>query len=278
MDREGLRQRDRDVVTTMQDAFLPVGVVALPRVDVAARYLLCEDDRSAGGDWFDTVPLGGGRVGLVVGDVVGQGISAASTMGQLRAVLSAARLAPVDPVAARDGGALFAAAHPEGRGATAAVAVIDPTAGERASLHYGTAGHPPPLVVRADGSAALLPVTGGGPFGSGTSLQGAAATLGPGDLVLLYTDGLLVRPGAAPERSLDDLLGVAAAACRDAVGTPTGSTAEATCERTLERLTRETGVTDDVTVLAAQLLPGATEDLVLDLSRVPYETTAGPPG
>ena len=269
MDREGLRQRDRHVVTTMQDALLPGGVIALPRVDVAARYLLCEDERSAGGDWFDAVPLGRGRVGLVVGDVVGQGVGAASAMGQLRAVLTAALLSREDPLAALEDASRFAAAVPEARGATAAVALVDPAGGARASVRYCTAGHPPPLVVRADGSAAFLPVTGGGPLGSGTPLPGADAALDPDDLLLLYTDGLLVRPDAVPGSSLDDLLAVAAGACRDAAQAPAGATAEDACERTLERLTRDTGVTDDATVLAARLLPGATADLVLDLPALP---------
>lgn len=269
MDREGIRQRDRYVVTAMQDALLPVGVVALPRVDVAARYLLSEDDRSAGGDWFDTVALGDGRVGLVVGDVVGQGVTAASTMGQLRAVLTAALLAREDPVEALEEASRFAAALPEARGATAAVALVDPAAGERGSLRYCTAGHPPPLVVRADGSAAFLPVTGGDPLGSGTPLQAAEAALGPGDLLLLYTDGLLVRPDAAAASSLGDLLAAATDACREAAPAAAGAVAEAACELTLERLTRRTGVADDVTVLAAQLLPSRTEDLLLDLPALP---------
>jgi anti-sigma regulatory factor (Ser/Thr protein kinase)/anti-anti-sigma regulatory factor len=268
VDAKGLRHRDRHLLTAMQDALLPAGVVALPSVDLAARYLISEDDWSAGGDWFDAVALTGGRVALVVGDVVGQGVAAASTMGQLRAVLAAALLTHGDPLAALEAVTDFVEAVPEARGTTAAVAVVDPRS---SSLRYCTAGHPPPLVVRADGSAAFLPATGGGPLGSGTALQDADSVLGEGDLVLLYTDGLVVRPDASPASSMGELLAVATEAFLDG-DRPSprfGSAAERTCERTMEQLTRRTGVSDDVTVLAAQRLAVPTEDLVLDLPALP---------
>ena len=276
MHAEGPRHRDGHrgghrgghLLTVMQDALLPVGVVALPRVDIAARYLLSADDRSVGGDWFDAMVLPAGRVALVAGDVAGQGITAASTMGQLRAVLAAALLSHEEPLAALEALAGFAETLPEARGANLAVALVDPRS---SALRYCTAGHPPPLVVRADGSAAYLPITGGGPLGSGPPLQGADSVLGEGDLVLLYTDGLVVRPGAAPAAGLDELRAVATEAFLDADRTSAGagSAAERTCERTLELLIRRTGVSDDVTVLAAQRLAAPTEDLVLDLPALP---------
>ena len=76
-----------DVVTSLQRSLLPERLPVLPGVELAARYLAADSEQGAGGDWFDAVPLGDGRLGLVVGDVVGSGIRASAVMGQLRAVL-----------------------------------------------------------------------------------------------------------------------------------------------------------------------------------------------
>jgi len=82
------RQRQaRDVITALQRQLLPQGLPVLPSVQIAASYLLADADDAAGGDWFDAVPVPGGRVALVVGDVVGHGVAASAAMGQLRAVL-----------------------------------------------------------------------------------------------------------------------------------------------------------------------------------------------
>ena len=82
---DGAHGPDQDLAV-LQAALLPAGVPILPRVAVGARYLLAEVDTAAGGDWYDAVVLSDGSVGLVVGDVVGHGIAASATMGQLRAV------------------------------------------------------------------------------------------------------------------------------------------------------------------------------------------------
>jgi serine phosphatase RsbU (regulator of sigma subunit) len=73
--------------TELQQEFLPKGLPVLPRARIAARYLVPAADQAAGGDWFDALPLAGGAVALVVGDVVGHGVAASAAMGQLRAVL-----------------------------------------------------------------------------------------------------------------------------------------------------------------------------------------------
>ena len=266
MNADGASPQERQLVTAVQDALLPAGVVALPAVDIAARYLLGETGRSAGGDWFDAVPLPGDRVALVVGDVVGQGVAAASTMGQLRAVVLSALLTHEHPTPTLGAAAAFAEVVPEARGATVAIAVLDPGS---SSLCYSTAGHPPPLIVRADGTGSFLPATGGGPLGTGARAPVAAAPFGPGDLVLLYTDGLVVRPGADPADGRAELRTVATQACREA-SDPQGTAcaAELVCERALDRIALRTGVWDDAAVLAAQRC-APTGDLVLDLPALP---------
>ncbi|MEU4428986.1 PAS domain-containing protein, partial [Actinoplanes sp. NPDC024001] len=108
-----LRRRydqSRDVITALQRELLPSGLPVLPGLQVAASYLVAETDTAAGGDWFDAVSCPDGRLGLVVGDVVGHGVAASGVMGQLRAVLQerldagvgvADALAAADRLAAR---------------------------------------------------------------------------------------------------------------------------------------------------------------------------------
>ncbi|HEX7306840.1 PP2C family protein-serine/threonine phosphatase, partial [Lentzea sp.] len=188
-------QAARDVVLELQRELLPAGVPVVPRLDIAASYLLADTDTVAGGDWFDAVTLPGGRVGLVVGDVVGHGVAASATMGQLRAVLSE-QLAATGDVAAAVRAADSATDRIRGaKAATVCVALLDPSTG---TFEYCTAGHPPPLVVRADGQTHYLPVTGTGPLGVGSGRGPGIVRTGRlerGDLVLLYSDGILERPG-----------------------------------------------------------------------------------
>ena len=77
----------RAIVAELQEALLPTALPVLPRARIAARYLVAGQEQAAGGDWFDAIPLNGGAVALVVGDVIGHGLSASAAMGQLRAVL-----------------------------------------------------------------------------------------------------------------------------------------------------------------------------------------------
>jgi serine phosphatase RsbU (regulator of sigma subunit) len=68
------------VITTLQRELLPPGLPVWPGTQIAGSYLLVDADTAAGGDWFDAIPLSGGRVGLVVGDVVGYGVAASAVM------------------------------------------------------------------------------------------------------------------------------------------------------------------------------------------------------
>jgi serine phosphatase RsbU (regulator of sigma subunit)/anti-sigma regulatory factor (Ser/Thr protein kinase)/anti-anti-sigma regulatory factor len=262
-----------DVISALQDALLPAGLPVLPRVDVAAAYLLADADTSAGGDWYDAIPTRSGRVALVVGDVVGHGVAASAVMGQLRAVLSSSLREDVDP----DRALAFLEQHaetvPQARAATLAVAVLDPATGQ---LTYCTAGHPPPLVVPDDGDPGFLPPSGAGPLGARIPFETMQHRLAPGDLVMLYSDGLMERPGRTPAQRTLEVAEVAANACRRR-GFPTGapaSAAERVSNQALELLTRETGHTDDVTILAAQYAPALLDALAFDLPAVPSSIPA----
>ncbi|MGQ0575763.1 MAG: SpoIIE family protein phosphatase [Pseudonocardia sp.] len=252
----------RDVIATLQQELLPRGVPVAPGVRLAASYLLADADTAAGGDWFDAVALPGGRVGLAVGDVVGHGVAASAVMGQLRVVLSERLADGGDVVAALGAVDRLAERMPGARATTVCVAVLDPAAGE---LTWCTAGHPPPLVVAAGGEGRYLAVTGSGPLGTGAAFTTRTDRLGPGDVVLLYTDGIMERPGRTSAEAEADLRTLAAdAAANRALRTSTRTAVDRVCSQTLELLVRATGHTDDVTLLAAQIVP-AVAPVALDL-------------
>jgi serine phosphatase RsbU (regulator of sigma subunit)/anti-sigma regulatory factor (Ser/Thr protein kinase)/anti-anti-sigma regulatory factor len=246
-------RRVHDVVRELQQVLLPAGVPVLPRVDIAARYLVAGEEQSAGGDWFDVRPLADGRVGLVVGDVVGHGVSAAAAMSQLRAVLAHAVDRTGDAAAAVAELEDFAGSLPGARAATVVVAVLDLGAG---SVEYVTRGHPPPLLVDAAGNGRYLLSTGGGPLGGPQGGPAQRTRLADGDVLLLFSDGLVERPDRPYAAGLDELTRVAEAA---AVGPlwPSGgpaSVVERICADAVELLTRR-GFDDDVTVVAVAPRP-----------------------
>jgi anti-sigma regulatory factor (Ser/Thr protein kinase)/anti-anti-sigma regulatory factor len=265
-----------------RDAHLPAALPVLPRARIAAHYRVAGREQAAGGDWFDAIPLPGGRIALAVGDVVGHGAAASAAIGQLRAVLAELLAAEPDLSRVLERIDAFASRTPALRAATLALAVLDPADG---TLYYTTCGHPPPLVAGPDGRARFLPGTGQRPLGTeplGTEPLGtepaqpgppgrdspsrlAAETLAPGELVLLYSDGLIERPDRSIPQAMADLAAVAADAVADrtltdGLGTEPGAglsagrggnAAERVCQLTVERLARA-GYADDVTTLAAQ--------------------------
>ena len=261
-------EQSRDVIHALQRELLPAGLPVLSRVQIAASYLLADADKGAGGDWFDAVPQVDGRVALVVGDVVGHGVAASGVMGQLSAVLRE-RLDDgagiTEALAAAD---RFAGRSPGAHATTVCIAVLDPVSG---GFAYCTAGHPPPLVVAPDGRTRYLPTTGGTPLATSGTFPVGTDCLGPGDLLLLYTDGILERPGRSSAASIAELAQVAAdAAAGRALRDPGATPAERVCTQTVELLVRATGHGDDITLLAAQRVP-ATDDLVLELPAEPAE-------
>jgi anti-anti-sigma factor len=140
--------------------------------------------------------------------------------------------------------------------------VLDPATG---TLRYTTCGHPPPLVIGVDGKARYLEGTGTGPLGTGSPPVLASSALAPGELVLLYSDGLVERPDQTIAEGMAELAVVAtaaAAAAADRDADP--GAAERVCQLSVEVLTR-TGHTDDITALAAQWLADPVPPLRLAL-------------
>ena len=262
-DAAGRRPPGRSIVAELQAALLPTALPVLPRVRIAARYLVAGQEQAAGGDWFDAIPLDGGRVALIVGDVVGHGVAASAAMGQLRAVLAELLAAEPDLGQVLRRTDAFAARMPALRAATLALAVLDPAGG---ALSYTTCGHPPPLVIAADGAARYLESTGTGPLGTGSPAVLADSALAPAELVLLYSDGLVERPDRPLADGLAELAVVAANAVANRTLAPVASpaAAERVCQLTVELLTR-TGHANDVTALAAQRLAEPVPPLHLAL-------------
>ena len=256
---------------TVQAAMLPSELPVLPQVRIAARYLSAAADKVGGGDWFDAFLLPDGRVALMVGDVADRGVAASAAMGGLRAVLRHALTSQPDLAIALAQADRFAAGEPALYATTLCVAVLRPADGE---FCYATCGHPAPLLAAPDGTARFLPGTGAKPLGTGTGLsagdaaaadpasaRGAhpgfrAAVLGPGEVLLLYTDGLVERSGRTLEDGLADLAIVAGDALtnRTLAARGAGTPAERVSRLTVELLTRA-GYGDDVTTLAAWRQP-----------------------
>lgn len=238
------------LVTAVQDALLPARLPVLPRLALAARYLLSDTDTS-GGDWFDAVPTPGGRVALIVGDVVGHGIEAAAAMGRLQSVLTERLTAGRSLEEAMRSLDRYAAMVPEAHGATVCAMLVDSEAGV---LEYALAGHPPPLIVNRGGGHHFLPATGGSPMGTdGRNFDVAAERLGEDDVVMLYSNGLL-RSGDTTAGRLGERL---ARVARDVVaeeplpGLPAGHALDAVCDHVLDALLGELGPVDDVALLVA---------------------------
>jgi anti-anti-sigma factor len=261
----------RDVVLSLQRSLLPAGVPVLPRVRLAAHYLVSGSEAAAGGDWLDAVPLPDGRVALLVGDVVGHGPDAAAVMGQLRAVAlqglssgagTTEALARLDDLAAR---------LPAATASTVCLVVLDVRSGE---VEVASRAHPPPLVAGGDEAPRYLDVVPGSPLGTdGKPAVVARDRLRAGQLLLLWTDGLLERPGVGQADAMAELVRVAGAVLSEPVGPDTSVPAlpaDRLCTLVLERFAWS-GYRDDVTVLAAELLPAGRPGLRLSVPGEPHQ-------
>jgi serine phosphatase RsbU (regulator of sigma subunit)/anti-sigma regulatory factor (Ser/Thr protein kinase) len=232
----------RDAVLTLQRSLLP-DLAVLPRVDLRAVYDAADTDLAAGGDWYDAVRLPDGRLALVVGDVVGHGPAAAAAMAQLRAVGNHLLRTTDDPAHALAALDAAAAREPGTRAATALLAVLDLADDGSGRVDWAGSGHPPPLVVPADGPPRALETGSSAPLGvGGPPPPWRSASLAPGDTLLLITDGLVEQSGADLAAGLRELL--------TALAGPGAASADAVVD-----LVRSARNTDDITVLTARLRP-----------------------
>jgi serine phosphatase RsbU (regulator of sigma subunit) len=211
VDNALLLARHRQIAVELQHSLLPTGPLGSDRLEVAARYLPAVRDLEVGGDWYDSFPLDDGRWLLVVGDVVGRGLEAAAAMGQLRNALRALAGGEPGPVPLLGRLDRFAATGAASAFATVAVVEIAP-GGDR--LRTARAGHPPPLLLHPDGRVTVLG-DGARPPLAVTGVRDPAPALptsfDPGDVLLLYTDGLVERRGESIDCGIRRLAATASA-------------------------------------------------------------------
>jgi PAS domain S-box-containing protein len=184
-----LYERQREVARTLQAAFFPPALPHAHGVRFDAEYVPGTRDLTVGGDWYDAFPYADDAFAFSVGDVAGHGLDAAVPMGKMRQTFRALAAVETDPARALGGAdAVLRGEHPD-IFVTAFVATYDVRSGV---LRYANAGHPSPFVRLPDGRSFRL-AAGGIPLGLGAfdALRTQEASLGRGDLLVAFTDGLI---------------------------------------------------------------------------------------
>ncbi|WP_241253134.1 SpoIIE family protein phosphatase [Streptomyces sp. W1SF4] len=195
----------------LQAALLPHRLPVRGEVATVGRYLPGSDGMEVGGDWYDVIETDGGRLALVIGDVQGHGVAAAATMGQLRSAVRAFALSGNAPDQVVRGTNQLLIDLDPGQFASCCYVLLDPGSGRALAAR---AGHPQPLLRRADGRAEVLDLAGGVVLGidPGARYPVTELTLGPGEVLALYTDGLVEAPGADIDEGVERLRAALAAA------------------------------------------------------------------
>ncbi|MGW2281649.1 PP2C family protein-serine/threonine phosphatase [Streptomyces sp. NPDC001770] len=199
------RARLQDALAALQQALLPNTLPPVPGMEAAAHYHTASPDR-LGGDFYDVFPVDGTRFAFFLGDVCGKGPQAAAITALTRHTLRAAALHDPDPVSALStlNTVLYERySGTDPRYCTAVFGVLEPDpATGQVDVHLASGGHPPALVLRADGRADYLPTPGGLLVGvlPDPAFVTADTRLAPGDTLLLYTDGL-TEARTGPDRT-----------------------------------------------------------------------------
>jgi GAF domain-containing protein/anti-sigma regulatory factor (Ser/Thr protein kinase) len=222
IDSARLLRQQTEIAHTLQRSLLPSSLPQVPGAEVAVRYLPGAEGVDVGGDFYDVIPLPSGRIGLVVGDVMGRGVRAAAVMGQIRAAVRAYSLEGHPPAALLTRLDRLVGTLEEGLLVTALYAEWDP---RRGTVLCSCAGHLPPLLRLPDGPATYLELDPGVPLGVGIqSYVEVEVSLPPGSLLLAYTDGLVEGPDLPVEVGMDQLV-AAIAGCEGAMDVCDGALA-----------------------------------------------------
>jgi signal transduction histidine kinase/DNA-binding response OmpR family regulator len=261
--RARLHEAEHGAVRRLQECLLPRELPTHPSLQLAVRYLPANTTADIGGDWYDVISLPGGRLAAVVGDVVGHGMEAAATMSSLRNVLRAFL------IEGDNAGQALARMHElanrtdVGMTATLCCVIFDPVAG---TGEWASAGHPPPLLVRPEGASVYLeagpdqqPALGVGKPPSATQ---SSLDLAPGEMLLLYTDGLIERSDRADGAAL-----LQRTRARDGVDLDTY------CDGLIDDLAPARERRDDVALLAVRRTPPS--ESVLELRSAAVITAPG---
>ncbi|MBO0693990.1 MAG: serine/threonine-protein phosphatase, partial [Acidimicrobiaceae bacterium] len=236
-------ERQHEISLTFQQSLLPEAIPDIPGLSIATRYEPSAPSLQVGGDWYDVIELSGGQIGLVVGDVMGHGIRAASVMGQLRLALrayaidgygTAEVIDRVDRLLGRLDGSQYA---------TTVYAVIHPESGQ---IEIVNAGHPQPLLLDPSGHADFINAGRSTPLGiglPGRARQEESFAIQSGSMLFLYSDGLI----ESRDRPIDEGMARLRSVATNFDGSP-----EEFCNLVLATVT-DTTLQDDVCLLAVHL-------------------------
>jgi PAS domain S-box-containing protein len=252
-------ERELSNVEMLQRSLLPERLPEIKGIQVAAIYMPGGAD--VGGDWYDAIPLDGGRVGVAMGDVVGHGIGAASLMGQLRHAMRAYAVEGHSPGGVLDRLTKLVRGLDGGQMATLLYLVMEPDHG---TVRFANAGHVPPLMIGPEGDAHYLESAHNPPLGVFDSPGHIETTmeLTPGSTIVLYTDGLVEERGVSIDQGLEALrLAASQDACHP----------DELCERLVEAMLAIHPANDDIAVLAVRALPTAPPPLHIELPSDPTQ-------
>jgi serine phosphatase RsbU (regulator of sigma subunit)/anti-sigma regulatory factor (Ser/Thr protein kinase) len=238
-----LTERERGLADALQRSLIP-RLPQLPGLELAARYLPAAAAR-LGGDWYDAFQLPDGRLGMAIGDVVGHGFHAAAIMGQLRSALRAFAIDGTQPAYVLESVSRLLRQIEPGRTATALYLALDVHGGR---LTIASAGHPPPLVAPAGGEPSYLELPASLPLGATRHVRydEHEVEFEPGAALLLYTDGLVERPGERLDTGLERLSTVVRESALDL---------EHVGDRLVAVMLPEGAGGDDAALLMARVLP-----------------------
>ncbi|WP_329112750.1 SpoIIE family protein phosphatase [Streptomyces sp. NBC_01353] len=243
IDNARLYQHEHETAVILQRSMLPQHITPPPGIEIAHRYLPASDINEVGGDWYDVLPLPGGKAALAIGDVMGHGIAAAAVMGRLSATVRALSRLDMPPVDLMYQLEATLADLAEPMLATFLYVVCDPATGH---CSITRAGHPPPAVLEPDGRAYILPTASGVPLGvGGVDFTTTEAALPAGSLLVLYTDGLIEGRGTDLDERFADLVRLL---------TEPQTSLDHVCDSLITRLVPGSA-DDDITLLAARIAP-----------------------
>ncbi|MGX9889413.1 PP2C family protein-serine/threonine phosphatase [Streptomyces sp. NPDC002276] len=241
----GAHAREREVALALQEAMLPTRRQGASH-QIAVRYRPAVGSLNVCGDWYDVVDLvGGNRIGVSVGDVVGHGLAAAGVMGQLRSALTATSRVADGPAQALDVLGRYANVVDGAESATVVTTFVD---FDEHTVTYSSAGHPPPVLVRPDGSVEFLDRATDPPLDARpdpTPRPQAATTFSPGTTLALYTDGLIERRHEDIDRGLIRLA--------DSLVRHRNTDPEGLADAVLLELLPHGGATDDTALIIVRL-------------------------
>ncbi|WP_086809031.1 PAS domain S-box protein [Streptomyces murinus] len=265
---KALLEQQRHIALTLQRSLMGTPP-ALPGLDTASRYRPATQGAGVGGDWFDLIPLGAGRVGVLIGDVMGRGLEAAAVMGQLRSAAHALAKTGMQPrqlMQALD--TVVGDLDVPDQLVTCCYLVIAPDAG---TVTVCSAGHLPTLVVGPWEGVRALPAPVNAPLGVGGVLyEQACFDIAPGATLVLYTDGLIETPGSDIEARVGELTAVLDSFF------PHSASLEAAADHVLAELLPDVdGHDDDVTLLFAQLPAAPLAAVTTDLPAAPASVPEG---